>query len=267
MTRSVGVRRAQVGCPRCGRCFSSIPYSVWIVRGGLSQDGSGPRQKRRKRMLRFAWGGPAVLVAVSDERRPEQIARALARVGLIPVLAFDEHELRAFMRSASFAGIVIDAAIDPEGAAVAPFAGRRDVVLLLPRAREPSTGTAPRACGAARPTSRRSSSRHGCGRCSSCVPPTCSTASWPGAGSSSTCAAGRRASTATSSTSRRCSSASLPRSCAPRSGVLTKEELQAEAWPLSVPDDGERLVAHIRRIRAKLEPDPSRPRFLLTARG
>ena len=52
-----------------------------------------------------------------------------------------------------------------------------------------------------------------------------------------------------------------------RSGVLTKEELQAEAWPLSVPDDGERLVAHIRRIRAKLEPDPSRPRFLLTARG
>ena len=82
-------------------------------------------------MLRFARGGPAVLVAVSDERRPEQIARALAHVGLIPVLAFDEHELRAFMRSASFAGIVIDAAIDPEGAAVAPFAGRRDVVLCF----------------------------------------------------------------------------------------------------------------------------------------
>ena len=52
-----------------------------------------------------------------------------------------------------------------------------------------------------------------------------------------------------------------------KGGVLTKEELQAEAWPLSVPDDGERLVAHIRRIRAKLEPDPSRPRFLLTASG
>ena len=52
-----------------------------------------------------------------------------------------------------------------------------------------------------------------------------------------------------------------------KGGVMSKEQLQGEAWPLSVPDDGERLVAHIRRIRTKLEPDPSRPRFLLTARG
>ncbi len=49
--------------------------------------------------------------------------------------------------------------------------------------------------------------------------------------------------------------------------VLTKLELQREVWPDSVPDDGERLIAHIRRIRARIESDPSRPQFLLTARG
>ena len=38
-------------------------------------------------------------------------------------------------------------------------------------------------------------------------------------------------------------------------------------WPASVPDDGERLIAHIRRIRARIESDPSHPQFLLTARG
>jgi len=54
-----------------------------------------------------------------------------------------------------------------------------------------------------------------------------------------------------------------------RSGgaVITKTQLQREVWPDSVPDDGERLIAHIRRIRSRIEPDPSRPQFLLTARG
>lgn len=49
--------------------------------------------------------------------------------------------------------------------------------------------------------------------------------------------------------------------------VLTKEELQREVWPDAPPDNGERLVAHIRRIRAKLERDSSHPQLLVTARG
>ncbi len=52
-----------------------------------------------------------------------------------------------------------------------------------------------------------------------------------------------------------------------RGAVVTKPELQREVWPWSAPDAGERLVAHIRRIRAKLERDPSKPTFLLTSRG
>jgi DNA-binding response OmpR family regulator len=49
--------------------------------------------------------------------------------------------------------------------------------------------------------------------------------------------------------------------------VIGRAELQRAVWKWSPPDNGERLVAHIRRIRAKLEDDPSCPRFLLTARG
>lgn len=49
--------------------------------------------------------------------------------------------------------------------------------------------------------------------------------------------------------------------------VVTRAELQQIVWPWSVPDDGQRLVAHIRRIRSKIEADPSHPTFLLTARG
>jgi hypothetical protein len=52
-----------------------------------------------------------------------------------------------------------------------------------------------------------------------------------------------------------------------RGTVLTRLDLQREVWPGAPPDEGERLVAHIRRIRAKIEIDPSHPRFLLTARG
>jgi two-component system response regulator RegX3 len=49
--------------------------------------------------------------------------------------------------------------------------------------------------------------------------------------------------------------------------VVTKTQLERAVWGQSVPDDGERVVAHIRRIRARIEPDPARPQFLLTVRG
>lgn len=51
-----------------------------------------------------------------------------------------------------------------------------------------------------------------------------------------------------------------------RGAVVTKRDLQRLVWGSAVADDGERIAAHIRRIRAKLG-EPSRPRFLLTVRG
>jgi two-component system response regulator RegX3 len=49
--------------------------------------------------------------------------------------------------------------------------------------------------------------------------------------------------------------------------VVSKIELQKAIWPNDPPDAGERLVAHIRRIRSRIEEQPSRPKFLLTSRG
>jgi DNA-binding response OmpR family regulator len=217
-------------------------------------------------MLRFARGGPAVLIAVSDERRPEHIARALARVGLMPVLAFDEHELRAFIRAAAFAGIVFDAALDPEGATVAPLAGRRDVVLffLAREARQP----APRHVHAVLPADIAAVELASRVRTLLELRATDmfdGELAWSGLQLDVRRRQARFNGEVVHLTPVQFRIlAALVRA---KGGVLTKDELQAEAWPLSVPDDGERLVAHIRRIRAKLEPDPSRPRFLLTARG
>ena len=47
----------------------------------------------------------------------------------------------------------------------------------------------------------------------------------------------------------------------------SRDQLAELVWGSVPTDDGERVVAHIRRIRTKLEPDPSHPVFLLTARG
>jgi Transcriptional regulatory protein, C terminal len=217
-------------------------------------------------MLRFARGGAAVLVAVADERRPEQIARALARVGCIPVLAFDDHDLRAFMRAASFAGIIVDSRLDPEGAALAPLSGRRDVVLffLAGETRQP----APRHVHAVLPADIAALELASRVRALLELRATDmfdGELAWSGLQLDVRRRQARFNGDIVHLTPVQFRIlAALVRA---KGGVLTKEELQAEAWPLSVPDDGERLVAHIRRIRAKLEPNPSRPRFLLTARG
>jgi DNA-binding winged helix-turn-helix (wHTH) protein len=52
-----------------------------------------------------------------------------------------------------------------------------------------------------------------------------------------------------------------------RGSVVPKHELQRAIWPDAAPDDGERLHAHIRRIRSHLDDDTAHPRFLLTTRG
>ncbi len=49
--------------------------------------------------------------------------------------------------------------------------------------------------------------------------------------------------------------------------VMSRDQLAELVWGPVPTDDGERVVAHVRRIRNKLEPDPSHPAFLLTARG
>lgn len=49
--------------------------------------------------------------------------------------------------------------------------------------------------------------------------------------------------------------------------VVPPLELSRRLWGTDIPHDRERVLAHVRRIRKLIEPDPAHPRFLLTVRG
>jgi DNA-binding response OmpR family regulator len=52
-----------------------------------------------------------------------------------------------------------------------------------------------------------------------------------------------------------------------RGNVVSLDRLSRVVYGNAGPDAGERMLAHVRRIRKKIEPSPSHPRFLLTVRG
>jgi two-component system response regulator RegX3 len=49
--------------------------------------------------------------------------------------------------------------------------------------------------------------------------------------------------------------------------VLTREQLMNRVWGADYFGDTKTLDVHVKRLRAKLEPDPSQPRHLVTIRG
>ena len=49
--------------------------------------------------------------------------------------------------------------------------------------------------------------------------------------------------------------------------VLTRGQLIDRIWGSDYVGDTKTLDVHVKRLRAKIEPDPSRPRYLLTVRG
>jgi two-component system, OmpR family, response regulator RegX3 len=49
--------------------------------------------------------------------------------------------------------------------------------------------------------------------------------------------------------------------------VLTRGQLIDRVWGSDYVGDTKTLDVHVKRLRAKLEPDPSEPRFLITVRG
>jgi two-component system response regulator RegX3 len=49
--------------------------------------------------------------------------------------------------------------------------------------------------------------------------------------------------------------------------VLTREQLMSRVWGSDYFGDTKTLDVHVKRLRAKLEPDPSAPRHLVTIRG
>jgi two-component system response regulator RegX3 len=49
--------------------------------------------------------------------------------------------------------------------------------------------------------------------------------------------------------------------------VLTRGQLIDRVWGADYVGDTKTLDVHVKRLRAKIEPDPSRPRYLVTVRG
>jgi two-component system response regulator ResD len=49
--------------------------------------------------------------------------------------------------------------------------------------------------------------------------------------------------------------------------VFTRDQLLDSVWDFEFPGDGNTVTVHIRRLRSKLESDPSRPRYLKTVWG
>jgi two-component system response regulator RegX3 len=49
--------------------------------------------------------------------------------------------------------------------------------------------------------------------------------------------------------------------------VLTRETLIDRVWGMDYVGDTKTLDVHVKRLRAKLEPDPANPKYLLTVRG
>jgi two-component system response regulator RegX3 len=49
--------------------------------------------------------------------------------------------------------------------------------------------------------------------------------------------------------------------------VLTREQLMSRVWGSDYFGDTKTLDVHVKRLRAKLEPDPAAPRHLVTIRG
>ncbi|HVA59485.1 MAG TPA: response regulator transcription factor [Mycobacteriales bacterium] len=49
--------------------------------------------------------------------------------------------------------------------------------------------------------------------------------------------------------------------------VLTRQQLIDRVWGSDYVGDTKTLDVHVKRLRAKLEPDPAQPRYLLTVRG
>jgi two-component system response regulator RegX3 len=49
--------------------------------------------------------------------------------------------------------------------------------------------------------------------------------------------------------------------------VLTREQILDRIWGAHYEGDTKTLDVHVRRLRAKIEPDPALPQHLLTVRG
>lgn len=214
-----------------------------------------------------------VLLALPHLQQATALARALLSLRLLPSLAFSANDVNAYLEADSFAVLVLHLDERDPGRLVAG-ARRRSRAPIL-------------ALGAERQPSQHVCSLHCEGYAPDTLPPA---------------ALARRAVELTSppSRSRADSSARRVHTWGPLrldpsrrltcwhgrpigltsmqfrlllvllqagGAVVSPVELSRRVWGTDLPHDTGRVVAHVRRIRRLLEPDPAHPRFLLTVRG
>lgn len=204
----------------------------------------------------------AVLLAVSESQALE-LARHFADAGFVPMLAFDREQILEFARATDL--IVADDLIDPDACMLQQAGNPEDTIRMF--VTEPH--------------------RHAPAEVHALVPPDVPAAEVLARAQTLLTLRGNRGVTQTLTwgplrldlgrrearwRGARCSLTQtqfdiLVALVQAGGAVVSKMELQKAIWPDEPPDAGERLVAHIRRIRSRIEDDPSHPQFLLTSRG
>ncbi len=209
-----------------------------------------------------------VLVALEDTVRAGRVARGLHAVGLVPTLAFTTEQARACLRSHDYALLLVDAFLDRRHS--------REVVSIARRSGVPvvTSGT-----DSADPDIGRLADDYVAddadlgevvGRCLALVrisrpvrlpgklrwgplelDPRRRTGCWHGSPFELTPIQFRILELLVLATG----------------SVVTYAEFTQHIWGDQAFADAERILAHVRRIRKKIEADPSRPEFLLTVRG
>ena len=203
---------------------------------------------------------PKALVAIPAPERAGELARALGRLSIVPTLAFTAEQALGCLGSDRYDVVVIDAAVGAGGLDAHFRAAANGALVSLGApdavfpadldADAPVDLVAARAAAVAAGFGARSSARvlsHGPLELRFAT----RTATWCSEPMALTPAQFRI----------------LVALAAAGGAVVTARELAVMLWGKWLAGDDDRLFAHIRRIRKLIEPDPSRPRFLLTVRG
>jgi DNA-binding response OmpR family regulator len=263
-------------------------HQTVLYRGGAARGNASAERATRARWAVLGHSGNdccKALVGTADPLRSAQLAQALATQGFGPCLAFSQGQLVAFLDSESFDLVVMDLGLDGttgsraggcangcEGVSAAALVrsvtdrtGAAVVAMSPPDGFDPDVlslgvnvvlpeNTDPAAIVAAsigllpgRPSPRMREMSWG----PLSLDIARREATWHGQEVAFTKLQFRL----------------LAALVAAEGALLSRVDLQRHLYGAAALDDGERVVAHVRRIREKLEDDPSSPRFLLTVRG
>jgi DNA-binding response OmpR family regulator len=205
----------------------------------------------------------AVLLAVPAGERCLEFAREFAQATFVPILAFDATQLRSLVSTLEVAAVVIDDALADDEAALDAIVEQGVVVVLL----GDSSRAASRRVHALMP------------REVTAVELVLRTRAILDLVTEQSAAVYDWGKLRVDTRRRVATFGSAALALSPvqfrmllvlvkaRGAIVTKAELQSAAWPQGGPAGGDRALAHVRRIRARMTEAGGDPSFVLTVRG